>query len=332
MIMESAVELGAWQHWHSSEHPIRLGASACLLGDAVRYDGSHVRDRFLADRLGAWFEFVRVCPEVEVGMGTPRPTVRIDESDGERRLIESRSGKDWSEPMRAFSERRVAALLESGLDGYVLKKGSPSCGMERIKTYRGAGSVKQGAGLFAQVLMERAPELPVEEEGRLNDARLRENFIERVFCANRLRALCSGEPDRGRLVRFHTAHKLLLLAHDEAAYRRMGRLVGGTAALGEEQVLERYRAEFHSALKRKATRKSHTNVLQHAMGHLKRALGAADKRRLLTAIDDYRSGLIPLVVPLTLLHYEIERHAIDYLKGQLYFDPHPKELMLRNHV
>ena len=328
------VELGSWRTWHGSEEPIRLGVSTCLLGENVRFDGGHARARFVTDVLAKWVEFVPVCPEVEIGMGIPRPSIRLADRDGEQRLIAPATGEDFTDRMNEHAGRRIGELEDLGLDGYVLKKGSPSCGMERIKTYRmnGMPASRNQSGLFARQLIERWPALPLEEEGRLNDPVLRENFIERVFCRNRWRTLVAGGRKRRRLVEFHTAHKLLIRAHNETGYRRLGKIVGEAGKTSDKELFAAYELELQGALKTRATRKKHANVLYHALGYLKNLLGSTEKRELISAIEDYRQGFLPLVVPLTLLRYDTRRHGIDYLAGQLYFDPHPKELMLRNHV
>ncbi len=323
---------GAWRDWHAEETPIRLGVSSCLLGEEVRFDGGHARDRFVKDVLGQWVEWTPVCPEYEAGMGVPRPTLRlIDDGDGERMVAPS-TGRDFTADVQDFTRERVEGLGE--VDGYVVKKRSPSCGLERIRIYGSDGHFrrKNGVGMFTRALMERWPLLPVEEEGRLNDARLRENFIERAFCRNRWRALVKRGLTRKRLVDFHTAHKLLLRSHNETGYHRLGRLVASFGERPDAEVFRDYEAEFQNTLRTKGTAKKHANVLQHALGHLKRTLGPTEKREILTSIEDFRRGLLPLVVPLTLLRFTIVKYDVDYLMGQLYFDPHPKELMLRNHV
>lgn len=325
--------LGRWSAWHDPDAPLRIGVSSCLLGNEVRYNGGHARNRFVVDTLGNWFEWVPVCPEVEIGMGTPRPTVRLEAHSDSVRLVCPTTGEDFTGPMTNYAGRRVRELIKLDLDGFILKRGSPSCGMERIKVW-GDKNVnrRNGVGLFAQALMERWPTLPVEEEGRLNDAGIRENFIERVFCRNRWRILVQRGLTRRRIVAFHTAHKLLLRAHNEAGYRRMGRLVASAGQISDRELYARYEHELDVAMKTRATKKKHRNVLQHSIGYLKRALAPPEKREILAAIDDYAAGLLPLVVPLTLLRFNIKKHEIEYLGGQLYFDPHPKELMLRNHV
>ncbi|MCB9915056.1 MAG: DUF523 and DUF1722 domain-containing protein [Planctomycetes bacterium] len=327
------IELGSWSHWHADERPLRLGVSQCLLGDEVRYDGGHARDRYVTDVLGRWFELVPVCPEVEAGLGTPRATLRLVDEGAGTRLVQPATGADLTDVLAEWSARRIEALRALDLDGFVLKRGSPSCGLERIKVYRaGMPAGRNESGVFARALRERWPALPVEEEGRLNDAGLRERFVERAFCRNRWRTLVARGLSRRALIEFHGAHKLLLLAHDEAGYRRLGRLVGSAGQLPDEELFGAYEAEFQAAMSKNATRKRHVNVMQHALGHLKRLLDPAEKQEVLTCIEDYHAGLLPLIVPLTVLRYLVRRHGVEYLQGQLYFDPHPKELMLRNHA
>jgi uncharacterized protein YbbK (DUF523 family)/uncharacterized protein YbgA (DUF1722 family) len=330
-------EHGAWHAWHDEAQPIRLGVSSCLLGEEVRYDGGHKRDAFLVDELGRWIEWVGVCPELELGMGVPRPSVRLvevpSEDGGGLRMLAPDTGEDFTERMSTFAAARVAELQRLELDGYVLKKSSPSCGMARVKVWGFRGPKRRdGVGLFAQALLAAWPHLPVEEEGRLTDPVLRENFVERIFCRNRWRAFLRRRPTRARLVEFWTAHKLLVRAHDEPGYQRLGRLVG-SAKKGDEAALHaRFEAELFTTLAKRATARKHANVLQHAMGHVREHVDAGERAQLAAAIDDYRKGLLPLVVPVTLLRFQIQKHSIPYLQGQLYFDPHPKELMLRNRV
>lgn len=325
--------LGNWSVWHDGEIRLRLGVSSCLMGQEVRYNGGHARNAFVVETLGQWFDWVPVCPEVEIGMGTPRPTVRLEAVGDDLRLVCPSTREDFTRPMTAYAKKRVRELKDVDLDGYVLKSRSPSCGMERVKVYGNANvNRRNGVGVFAGVLTERWPTLPVEEEGRLNDVRIRENFIERVFCRNRWRSLVAGGLTRRRLIAFHTAHKLLLRAHNEAGYHRLGRLVASAGQVRDRELFAAYEKEFHGVMRTKATVKKHRNVLQHALGYLKRELEPRDKSEILRAIDDYAAGLLPLVVPVTLLRFNIRKYDIDYLAGQLYFEPHPKELMLRNHV
>ena len=313
--------------------PIRIGISSCLLGESVRFDGGHKRDEFLTESLGPFADWVPVCPEVECGFGTPREPMRLVRVGKGLRLLTVKTAVDLTDRMAAYTRRRVALLEREHLCGYVLKKNSPSCGLERVKIY-GAARLpeKSGRGLFAAGLVERFPSLPIEEEGRLADPRLRENFVERVFAYERLRRLFSGRWSIGSLVAFQTAHKLILMAHSPLAYRELGRLVARAREVARAELEGRYTGMFMSALAVIATPRRHTNVLQHMAGYLKKHLDAASRAELHTAIDHYRRGLVPLVVPLTLLRHHVRVHGVSYLAGQLYLAPHPKELMLRNHV
>ena len=310
---------------------LRVGISSCLLGEEVRFDGGHKREAFLTDVLSRFVEFVPVCPEVEAGFGTPREAMHLRVENGAVRLVTVKTKRDVTAPMERLVRRRVPALEADGLSGYVLKKNSPSCGLERVKVYGPNGvAAASGRGLFAAALIKRFPLLPVEEEGRLTDAELRENFIERVFAYHRLQTFFNGRWTVTSLVQFHTAHKLLLMAHAPEGYRRLGRLV---AAPGRHGDIERgYAEEFMRTMTVIATRRRHTNVLQHMAGYFKKRLDAASKAELQSTIDDYRHGLTPLVVPITLLQHHVRVHNVEYLAGQLYLQPHPKELMLRNHA
>lgn len=312
---------------------IRVGISTCLLGQEVRFDGGHKRNPYLIDTFGPHVRFTPVCPEVEIGLGIPRETIRLVSTPEGTRLRGTKSGADHTDAMQSYAERKTRELEKLDLCGYVLKKGSPSCGMERVKIYSEKGMPgRSGSGMFAAVLLERAPLLPVEEEGRLNDPRLRENFIERVFAYRRLKDLFKGRWTLGDLVRFHTAEKLNLLAHDPVSYRALGRLVAGAKSTPRRELMERYETLFMTALKKIATTRKNTNVLQHAQGHLKRVLSPDEKQELAGLIQDYRNGLVPLIVPITLIRHHVRAHGVEYLAGQTYLEPHPKELMLRNHV
>ncbi len=311
---------------------IRIGVSSCLLGQNVRFDGGHKKDDFVTGPLAEFVEFVPVCPEVEVGMGIPRPTIRLERRGADVRLVDPKNGVDHTDAMRAWAERRVTEIEREDLCGYVLKKDSPSCGMERVRVYAKGAPTKTGTGTFAAVLRERLPLLPVEEEGRLHDPRLRENFVERVFAYRRLKDLLGGRLTAGELVRFHTAEKLLLLAHDPEAYRQLGRLVARAKDLPRNELARRYGELFMRAMARPATVGKQVNVLQHAAGYLKDLLPAEEKEELHDAIRDYRRRLVPLVVPLVLLRHHLRKHRVGYLAGQVWLEPHPKELMLRNHV
>ena len=314
---------------------IRVGISSCLLGEKVRFDGGHKREPFLTDTLAAHVEWVAVCPEVEMGLGTPRETLRlIRQAPGEPlRMLTTRTAIDHTDGMNTWARGRLDELAhdEPDLCGYVLKKDSPSCGMLRVKTYSGdAMPERNGVGLYASALLRRFPLLPVEEEGRLNDPRLRENFIERVYSYRRLKDLFVPGWSLGDLIKFHTAHKMALLAHSTTRYNDMGRLVARGKDLTASELRDAYEQSFMATLAILATTRRHTNVLTHMMGHLKKLLDADAKRELLDSIEEYRTGVVALVVPLTLLRHYVRLHRIDYLAGQIYLDPYPRDLMLRN--
>jgi len=320
--------------WRSPDLPIRLGISACLLGEAVRYDGGHQRDAYLTGVLGRHVTWVPVCPEMEIGMGVPREPIRLVGDAAAPRLLGVTSGADHTDRMNDFARRGVQDLARRGLSGYVLKRGSPSCGMERVKLYRDdtAPPERAGVGLFARVLREALPLLPVEEEGRLDDPRRRDGFITRVFAYRRLAALREMAPRPGDVVAFHRAHEYLLLAHSPAAYTRLGRLVAERPVKPAPAWLDRYGNGFMRALQTEATPRKHVNVLQHMAGFFKGRLAPAERRELLALIGDYAAGRAPLVAPITLINHHAARLEVGYLLDQLYLRPHPKELMLRNHV
>lgn len=320
---------------------LRIGVSKCLLGEAVRWDGGHRRDHFLNETLAPVVTWVALCPEVESGLPVPRDTMRLEASpeggtvvNGHLvRLIITTTGGDWTDEMAAWSAKKAAAIAREGLDGFVLKKDSPSCGLERVRIYGGAGPAsKTGRGVFAEALVHACPDLPVEDEGRLNDPAIRENFIERVFACRTLRDLFKGRWTAGALVRFHTAHKLTLLAHRPAAYQALGRLVARAKGMGRAELRQQYVHAFMEAMKAIATPGRHANVLNHMAGYLREHLDEPSRTELRETMADHRRGHVPLVVPLTLVKHHARRHGVAYLLGQTYLDPHPKELALRNHV
>ncbi len=316
------------------EPTLRVGISSCLLGDEVRFDGGHKHDSLLTGTIGRYVRWVPVCPEVEIGLGTPRESLRLVGSAEAPRMVAKKSGADHTEAMRRYAERRVLELAEERLHGYILKKDSPSCGMERVKVY-GDGNVmprKEGRGLFAAALMERLPTLPVEEEGRLRDAAIRENFVERLFARHRWLSLVARRPRAADLVDFHTQHKLALMSHSETIYRRLGRLVADAGKHPMSDLLDRYEADFDAALRVRATPKKHSNVLQHMAGFLKKRIAAPDRSELAACIEDYRRGLVPLIVPITLLKHHFRAHPAPWIEGQTYLNPYPAELKLRNFV
>ena len=312
---------------------IRIGVSSCLLGEKVRFDGGHKHDRFVTGQLAAFFELVPVCPEAEVGMGIPRETVRLTGDPEAPRMVGSRSGDDWTGRMNDWSARRVRELGGQDLRGYIFKKDSPSCGAFRVKVHRELGVPPlSGQGLFAAEWTRRNPLVPYEEEGRLNDAVLRDNFIERVFAYDRLKHLFDGRWKRGDAVAFHSREKYLLMAHSPQHYKALGKLVAAISEHTPAAFRDAYMPLFMAGLGTKATPRRHVNALQHVAGHLKQVVGAEVRARLQAVITDYQAGLVPLIVPITLLNHYVELHDVAYVKDQTYLKPHPKELMLRNHV
>lgn len=316
-----------------TEEAIAVGVSACLLGEKVRYDGGHKRDNYVADVLGRYFRFVPVCPELDIGLGVPRETLRLVRTRDGIRMIAPGSGVDHTATMREYAKRRTRQLRELGLRGYILKKNSPSCGMTRVKTYTEAGMpAPADRGLFAEALMTLLPLLPVEEEGRLNDPPLRENFIVRVFAYDRVTRLFAGRWKVSDLVTFQAREKLLLMAHAPEAQRRLGRVVADAKRADRSEVRDRYTEEFMAALAKPATVRRHVNALQHMLGYFRDRLGDEARRHLHESVEDYRHGTVPLVVPLTLIRHYVVLLAVEYLRDQTYLQPHPKELALRNHV
>lgn len=328
----------------SDDRP-RIGISACLLGQPVRFDTGHKRDPFLVETFGEHVEWVPVCPEVEAGFGTPRESMRLVLAEpqvrerGERydstklRLVLNKQKTDVTDQLVSYARKRAAALMDAGLSGFVLKKDSPSCGMERVKVYTPEGPGERGGrGLFAEALMTRLPNLPVEEEGRLGDPRLRENFVERVFAYRRLTALFAARWTVGDVVRFHTAHKLTLMAHSPVAYRDLGQLVAAAKSHPRAAFAAEYQERFMRALSVIATPKRQANVLQHMLGYFSKQIDDDARNELLGLIEEHRTGHLPLIVPMTLMRHHVRRQGIEYLLGQTYLEPHPRELSLRNHV
>ena len=309
---------------------IRIGVSSCLLGREVRFDGSHKKDAFVNGVLSRYFQFVPVCPEMEIGLGVPRDPIHLEKRNGAVRVVGVRQPqRDLTDLLQDCGRRTVDAHRD--LSGYILKSKSPSCGMERVRVHQAGGMpTRDGVGQFARALMEYWPELPVEEEGRLNDPMLRESFIDRVFTYRRWQTVMDGGASAARIVDFHTRHKLLVMAHSQEAYRELGRSVGACGGEDPGPFAERYVGALMRALRTPATRRNHTNVLKHVQGYLKARIDAEDKQELNEVIERYRLGQVPLVVPLTLLNHHFRRHPDDYMQRQVYLNPHPPELMLRN--
>jgi uncharacterized protein YbgA (DUF1722 family)/uncharacterized protein YbbK (DUF523 family) len=312
---------------------IKLGISTCLLGENVRYDGGHKLDRFLTETLGQYVEYVPVCPEVECGLPIPREALRLVGNPDSPRLVTTRTKQDLTDRMTQWAQKRVDELEKEGLFGFIFKSDSPSSGMERVKVYSDQGMpAKKGIGMFARTFMEHFPLLPVEEEGRLHDPILRENFIERIFTLKRWREIVAQKESRGNLVIFHTRHKLLILSHSPRHYETMGKWVAQAKDLPPKELYQKYQILLMEALLLKTTPKKNSNVLQHMMGYFKEQLSSDEKQELLEVIDHYRQEYIPLIVPATLMNHYVRKYNQPYLKEQVYLSPHPVELQLRNHV
>lgn len=312
---------------------IRIGVSSCLLGNKMRYDGGQQQDRFITDTLGHFFEFVPVCPEVECGLSVPREAMRLVGDPQHPRLVTRQTGIDLTERMQNWAEKKVRELETAQLHGFIFKSKSPSSGMERVKVYGHDGSArKKGVGLFARAFMDHFPLLPVEDDGRLHDLDLRENFIQQIFTYSRWRKTIQEKKTRGGLIDFHTIHKLLLLSHSEKHYRAMGRLVAQAKEKTTDDLFDEYEKMLLSALQLHATIKKNINVLMHMLGYFKKLISSDEKQEMLDIIEQYRKEYVPLLVPVTLLNHYVRKYEIEYLAGQYYLQPHPLELKLRNHA
>jgi uncharacterized protein YbgA (DUF1722 family)/uncharacterized protein YbbK (DUF523 family) len=311
---------------------ITLGISSCLLGNEVRHDGGHKRNVYVTNTLSEYFSFRPYCPEMAIGLGVPRPTIRLSRSaDGIRLTGSGDSDLDLTADMNTWSKGAIEGMRD--LSGFVLKSNSPSCGMERVRVYdQNSVPARDGIGLFANALMQAMPWLPVEEEGRLNDAMLRENFIERVFVYYRWQQLLSEGLSVFGLMEFHQRHKFILLAHDEAEYRKLGPLIAGLNRNNLAQISDEYLLRMMTCLKARASRKRHTNVLMHVMGYLKNKITGDDKQELIEVMDSYRHGKVPLIVPVTLMKHHLRKFPDDYISNQYYMAPYPEELILRNMI
>lgn len=310
--------------------PIVLGISSCLLGEKVRYDGNHKLDNYLKVTLGEVFEYQPVCPEVGIGMGVPRPTIHLTgPADSIRAVGVKDKSIDVTDKLARFGLRTARQL--NHLSGYIFKSKSPSCGMERVTLY-GGNYGKKGIGLYAREIMRHLPLLPCEEEGRLNDTQLRDNFLERVFAYHRWQQLNQKRISAKGLQDFHMRHKLALMAHSPEDYRALGQLVANTKSRPVRAIADQYIAQFMIAMKKKATPSKHINVLQHVMGYLKKSISGEDKQELLELMDGYRSGRTPRMVPIVLLQHHFRKHPDIYMQEQHYLYPSTNEWRARGFV
>ena len=312
---------------------LRVGISSCILGNPVRWNAGHKLDKYLTHTLGQFVEYVPVCPEVEVGLGVPRESMRLVGDPERPRLITFKSKTDHTDKMVRWADKRVKALKKENLCGFIFKSDSPSSGMIRVKVYNDKGMPhKVGVGIFARAFMNHFPSIPVEDDGRLNNPQIRENFIQQIFTMKRWREIDTGRANMGKLVDFHTRNKLLLLSHSQKHYRMMGKLVAAGKQLPISDLYRQYQGMLLDALKLKTTIKKNINVLQHLMGYFKKELSADEKQELLETFEHYRREQVPLIVPITLINHYVRKYQQPYLKHQTYLHPHPLELKLRIHI
>ena len=313
---------------------IPLGVSACLLGEKVRFDGGHKHDPYLTDTVGPYFDYVPVCPEVGCGLPVPRESMHLVGTPESNRLVGTKSGTDYTEQMQAFCERTVEELRTKNLHGFIFKSKSPSSGLFRAKLYTpdGCATTQYTSGLFARAFTRAFPTLPCEEEGRLHDPDLRENFIERVFALKRFRDDVAAAPSVRVLQAFHASAKYLLMAHEPEGLQELGRLAAAAAPGNLAETLGAYETRFLSAMAERATTGRHVNVLQHMQGYFSDQLTPQDREELGEVLAEYAREQVPLIVPVTLFRHYILKYQVGYLMGQHYLYPHPAELKLRNHA
>lgn len=312
---------------------IRIGISSCLLGEKVRYDGGHKWDRYITDTLGKYFDWLPVCPEVEYGLPVPRESMHLVGSPDSPRLITTRTGVDYTDGMLRWTQKKLKMLEEENFYGFIFKSRSPSSGIGGVTVYTPSGMPsRKGAGIFGGAFLRHFPLFPVIDDGRLHDPNLRENFIEKVFVYKRWRDLVKYSGSIKDLVTFHTEHKLLILSHSPKHLIALGKLVASTKKLKHEALFSQYSNLLMESLQLLATVKKNTNVLQHIAGYFKKYLSPDEKKELLEVIENYHKGYVPLIVPIVLINHYVRKYDEPYLKRQVYLNPHPVELMLRNHV
>ncbi|MFT5163658.1 MAG: hypothetical protein ACI9FJ_002255 [Alteromonadaceae bacterium] len=315
----------------SAPNSIKIGISSCLLGAKVRYDSGHKKNAFITGILKNYFEFLPFCPEVEIGLGIPREPIRLVCVDGKVRCKGTKDDAlDVTDKLDDIAQQQSSWHDE--LCGYILKKDSPSCGMERVKIYSKGTPDRKGTGIYAKRLIENFPFLPVEEEGRLQDAHLRENFIQRVYIYSRWKIMRSQPLTIAHLQEFHAKHKYILMSHDQTKGRMLGALLAKNNEPDLSRLADKYLDNMMATLKSIATTKNHVNTLRHLQGYLKTNLDGDDKIELGEIIEDYSKGLLPLIVPITLLRHHFRKHPNDYITQSYYMSPHPGELKLLNSI
>lgn len=309
---------------------IKIGISSCVNGENVRFDGGHKSNKFASKVLAPYFTYVPICPEVGSGMSVPRPSIRLITNEERIALVDSKdSSLDYTDSMVEFSQKTVARLKETEMCGYIVCANSPSCGMERVKVYSKNSATKNGVGLYTQILMKEMPWLPVEEDGRLNDPVLKENFITRVFCLHDLYESMDGKPTAGKIVAFHSRYKYTLMSHSTVGYKELGKLVAKVTDYDINDFFAIYRTQLMQTMSIRASRKNNTNVLMHLQGYFKKELESPQKQELALIIQDYNQGLLPLLSPITLIKHHLGIHANEYLAKQSFLNPYPQELRLR---
>lgn len=310
---------------------IQIGISSCLLGANVRFDSGHKKNAYIVGVLQDYFDFYPFCPEVEIGLGIPRESIRLVSVNDDIRCVGSKSTDlDVTDKLYDIADKQKH--WHDDLCGYIVKKDSPSCGMERVRIYKKGVPEKNGVGLYAKRLIENFPYLPIEEEGRLEDAHLRENFIQRVYIYARWKNMLLTPVTLARLQEFHARHKYIFMSHDQIKAKELGALLAVTKNDDMSRLLDTYLDNMMTLLKITASRNSHVNTLHHIQGYLKKYLDADDKQELTSIITDYRQGLLPLIVPVTILRHHFRRHPHDYITQSFYMNPHPGELMLLNNI
>jgi len=313
----------------TSREKILIGISSCLIGEKVRFDGGHKQSRYILDTLGKYFSFRPYCPEMAIGLGVPRETIRLVDISGQRRAVGNKTADlDVTEPL--IQSAHDQSDWHSRIYGYIVKKDSPTCGMERVRVYFGEQPQRIGAGLYTETMMRNFPALPIEEEGRLGDPVLREGFVKRVFIYKRWKDMLAAGLDWAALTDFHARHKLILYSHNQELGRELGRELAAAHREPVEDYAPRYLEQLMHILRISAKRSNHVNVLEHIRGYLKRDLDRGDKQELSDSIENYRRGLLPLIVPITLLRHHFRKYPNDYIDRSYYMQPHPDELMLLN--
>lgn len=308
---------------------IPIGISSCLLGENVRFDGGHKRDAYITGTLSEYFEFHPFCPEMAIGLGAPRPTLHLVKVENQVRCVGVKDETvDVTEQLRSYADE--VKSHHADLCGYILKKDSPSCGMERVKVYANNQPHREGVGIYAQTMLENNPLLPVEDEGRLGDSGLRENFIQRVYVYHRWQTLLQEGLTVAKLTRFHARHKLIIMSHGD--YQPLGKLLTTAHAGNLTEVADEYILKLMALLKKVVTRGQHVNVLQHIQGYLKKELSADDKAELGEIFERYQAGDVPLIVPLTLLKHHFRKTPDPYIEASYYMSPYPQELNLINQL